>query len=134
MALLVTATLVLGACAETVVEDPTARPDAGDASVPAPVITAPTGSTDELLAALAASMSGLGNEIIAEGRGDRDTLAQIDVTWEAVRPDIEASHPELVANFDTTIEMAHTAVTRIRPADADKAYRLLLGLLPRVQP
>ncbi len=135
--MLATATLVLGACAETVIDDPTAdRPASegadGDASAPPPVITAPSGSPDDLLTAMADAMSVLGNQIIDDGRTESVTLTEIDEIWSAVRSHVESTYPELVGNFETTIEMAHTAVTRIRPADADKAYRLLLDLVSRV--
>jgi hypothetical protein len=37
----------------------------------------------------------------------------------------------LVGGIDTTVDMARTAVVRIRPADGDKAFQLLTDLVDR---
>lgn len=126
--------LLAGGCA-TVVED---QPAAGD-GVPlesgtiidedAPEITVPIiGSAAELLPEMATEMSRLGTQI-AEDDGDDETLARIEELWAAARPEIEGSRPELLGGIDTTVEMSKTAVERNRPADADKAFRLLTDLV-----
>jgi len=94
----------------------------------APSITVVAGSTVELLAEMTTSMSQLGS-LIAEGGDDDATLALITATWGAARPDVQTTRPELVASIDTTVDMATVAVDRTRPADADKAFKLLSDLV-----
>ncbi len=126
--------LLAGGCA-TVVDE---QQDAGD-GVPlesgtivdadAPEITLPiTGSAAELLPEMATEMSRLGSQIV-ENDGDEETLARIERLWAAARSEVEASRPELLGGINTTVEMSKTAVERVRPADADKAFRLLTDLV-----
>ena len=123
--------VVLGACADTVIEESTATTAAVDATAPQVDITVPSGTTSELLADLTAAVGALSDEIIADGSDERTILDHVDSVWAVARPDVESTHPELLAGFDTAVEMAHTAVVRIRPADADKAYLLLIDLTDR---
>jgi hypothetical protein len=124
---------VLAACATTV-----DAPAAGDQAPleagtivddDAPEVTEPlVGSPTELLPDLAAEMSRLGSQI-AENGDDDGTLARIERLWAAVRAEVETERPELVGGIDTTVAMSVTAVERRRPADADKAFRLLTDLV-----
>ncbi len=120
-------------CADTVVD---VTSDDGKVNVDGvfetvPVVTAPiTGSTADLLAEMSTGMSQLSSQIAADG-DEKVTLRRIDDIWAIARPDVESSRPELVGAIDTTVQMATTAVTRIRPADADKAFQLLTGLVDR---
>ena len=132
VAVLVAAVLTAGACAETVVELDTA-PSVDDpgAETPAPTTTLPVaGSAAELLPEMATEMSVLGGQIAEDG-DERATLARIDQIWVVARPEVESTRPELVGGIDTTVEMARTAVVRIRPADADKAFSILTDLVDR---
>jgi hypothetical protein len=128
-AVLLTAT----ACAETVVE--VDAPAAGD-ELPGTAATLPSttlpvaGSAAELLPEMATEMSRLSSMISADG-DERATIARIESIWVVARPEVEAQRPELVGGIDTTVEMARTAVVRVRPADADKAFALLTDLVDR---
>jgi hypothetical protein len=126
------ATTMLAACADTVVEDPT---DADSTIVdgsgaPPTTAFAIEGTTAELLAELSNEMSQLSAQIADEG-DEQAALGRIDAIWVIARPDVEATRPELVNGIDTTVDMARTAVVRIRPADADKALSLLTDLVDR---
>ena len=57
------------------------------------------------------------------------TIAQIEGLWAAARPEVEETRPELLGGIETTVAMSRTAVDRNRPADADKAFRLLTDLV-----
>lgn len=130
----VAATIVTIGCATTVDE----QPAAGDGTLlagtfvdeSAPATTAPiAGSAAELLPEMAATMSQL-SALIAEGGNDDDAaLASIVAMWAAARDEVESTRPELVGGIETTVEMSRTAVERRRPADADKAFRLLTQLV-----
>jgi hypothetical protein len=75
-------------------------------------------------------MSQLSAQIGAAG-DEKATLLRINALWDAARSDVESTRPELVGGIDTTVEMARTAVVRIRPADGDKAFQILTDLVDR---
>ena len=131
VALITAAVFVAGACAETVVEVDTAESaDDGSAVTTTPTTLPVAGSAAELLPEMATEMSQLGGQIAEDG-DERATLARIDQIWVVARPEVESTRPELVGGIDTTVEMARTAVVRIRPADADKAFSILTDLVDR---
>src|SRR6056297_313116 len=129
----VLAVATLTACAETVVEldEGATAVDTGEDVVTTPPTTLPVaGSAAELLPEMATEMSRPSGQIADDG-DQQATLARITSIWAVARPDVEAARPELVGGIDTTVEMATTAVTRIRPADADKAFSILSDLVDR---
>jgi hypothetical protein len=125
--------LLVASCAETVVNDTS---DAGEINVGGSFETVPTttlpiaGTTTELLAEMSEQMSQLSSQISAPG-DERATLDRIERIWVVARPDVETTRPELVVGIDTTVDMARTAVTRVRPADGDKALQILTDLVER---
>ena len=58
-------------------------------------------------------------------------MLRIESVWDVARSDVESTDPELVNGIDTTVDMARTAVVRVRPADGDKAFQLLTDLVDR---
>jgi hypothetical protein len=126
---------VLASCTETVVE---VDSDGDEVNVDGSFETVPTttlpivGSTAELLAEMSEQMSQLSAQIGDTG-DEKATLQRIEAIWLVARSDVEATQPELVGGIDTTVDMARTAVVRIRPADGDKAFQLLTGLVERYE-
>ncbi|MEM1333389.1 MAG: hypothetical protein AAGG08_08020 [Actinomycetota bacterium] len=138
----------LGAgCATTVEEDdavaPTVSVDAGlrpadESAIPlesevivdpdAPPTTEPVeGTAADLLPELGIEMSRLSGQVgSSEGR---DTIARINGIWDAIRPEVEQTRPDLVNAIGVTVEQANVAVDANRPADADKAFSLLNDLI-----
>ena len=127
------AVVAVSSCAETVVQ---VESDDGEVNVDGSFETVPTttlpivGSTSELLAEMSAQMSQLSAQI-GDAGDEKATLQRIDAIWVIARPDVESTRPELVGGIDTTVDMARTAVVRIRPADGDKAFQLLTDLVDR---
>jgi len=125
--------MLIASCADTVVE---VESDSGEINVDGSFETVPTttlpivGSTGELLTEMSTEMSRLSSEIGDPG-DEKVTLARIQSIWDVARPDVESTRPELVNGIDTTVDMARTAVVRIRPADGDKALKLLDDLVGR---
>ena len=126
------ATSIVASCADTVVEDPTGADSAIVDGTGGPPTTAFAieGTTAELLAELSVQMSQLSGQIADEG-DEEATLDRIDAIWVVARPQVEATRPELVSGIDTSVDMARTAVVRIRPADADKAFSILTDHVDR---
>jgi hypothetical protein len=129
LATVVAVWFTLAACAETTVDLDADDDLSGDDSVPATTI-AITGTATDLLPEMAIEMSRLSAQIAEEGE-EQATLERIEGIWVVIRPAVEDSNPELVIAIDTTVDMSRTAVIRIRPADADKAFQLLTGLVDR---
>ena len=133
LAAIALAVATVSSCAETVVE---VESDDGEVNVDGSFETVPTttlpivGSTSELLAEMSAQMSQLSAQI-GDAGDEKATLQRIDAIWVIARPDVESTRPELVGGIDTTVDMARTAVVRIRPADGDKAFQLLTDLVDR---
>jgi hypothetical protein len=133
LAAIALAVVTVSSCAETVVE---VESDDGEVNVDGSFETVPTttlpivGSTSELLAEMSAQMSQLSAQI-GDAGDEKATLQRIDAIWVIARPDVESTRPELVGGIDTTVDMARTAVVRIRPADGDKAFQLLTDLVDR---
>ncbi len=131
LATIVAAGLTFAACAETTVDlDAADNAPVESDSIPTTTI-AFSGPAAELLPEMAIEMSRLSAQIAEEG-GQEETLARIEGIWIAARPEVEGSNPELVIAIDTTVDMARTAVVRIRPADGDKAFQLLTDLVDRI--
>jgi len=133
LAAIALAVVTVSSCAETVVD---VESDDGEVNVDGSFETVPTttlpivGSTSELLAEMSAQMSQLSAQI-GDAGDEKATLQRIDAIWVIARPDVESTRPELVSGIDTTVDMARTAVVRIRPADGDKAFQLLTDLVDR---
>ena len=125
--------VLVSSCAETVVQ---VESDDGEVNVDGSFETIPTttlpivGTTSELLAEMSTQMSQLSAQI-GDAGDEKATLQRIDAIWSVARPDVESTRPELVGGIDTTVDMARTAVVRIRPADGDKAFQLLTDLVDR---
>jgi hypothetical protein len=75
-------------------------------------------------------MSQLSAQIAGEG-DERAALLRIEQTWDVARVEVDELRPDLAGGIQTTVDMARTAVTRIRPADADKAFQILSDLVDR---
>jgi len=123
--------VALSACADTVVEVDDAAAPADSSGATIPTTTLPiAGTAAELLPELAAEMSQLSAQIAGEG-DERAALLRIEQTWDVARPEVDELRPDLAGGIQTTVDMARTAVTRIRPADADKAFQILSDLVDR---
>lgn len=131
-ALALASTIVMSSCAETVVQvdDPSVQEIGPNGSVDIiATTTLPiTGTPVELLSEMATGMSLLSAQISGDG-DERATLRQIEAIWAVAKPDIEAKNRASAGDLQTTVDMAHNAVARVRPADADKAVQLLNNLI-----
>lgn len=88
-----------------------------------------SGTALELLPELGIEMSRLSSQISEDGDEDKATVARITAIWAAAQPEVEAARPDLLESFQTTVDMATSAVDRNRPADADKAFSNLTRLI-----
>jgi hypothetical protein len=120
--LLVVVLTSLAACAETTIE-PSAT-----TGVTTTIALTLDGTREDLLAQLDEELSAL-SERIVDDDGPANALVRIEALWEILRPDLESDRASLVPQFEGVITLARSAVTRRRPADADKASLNLQALL-----
>lgn len=133
LAILAAAGISVASCADTVVEVRSAdgKVNVGGSFETVPTTTLPiVGTTAELLADMSDELGRLSSQIAGEG-DEKATLLRLQAIWAIARPDVESTNPELLDGIDTALDMAETAVVRIRPADGDKAAQILVGLVGR---
>jgi hypothetical protein len=125
--LTVAAALTLAACGDSYIDTAvtTLPPDA-----PATTVAAidPNAPLPVLLDQIEGLMFDLDQRIIDKHEAD-STLTRINDLWSAAEPGVRATDLDSIYNFEEVIGMARTAVTRRRPADASKAYKLMVGLV-----
>lgn len=90
--------------------------------------TLPTGSAADLLPLMLAEVQGLPLKVM-NAKGDGAAATRIEQLWAAVQPEIEATRPELVADFEFVVRRSRAAADRNRPADADRAFKNLTSLV-----
>ena len=122
--------VLFGACSTEI--DPSAS-TLGPGSTTTTTVFIAEGTTAELLDRLLADAEGL-SERIVENEGDEALLARLNTIWDAARPDVEESAPDLILEFDRAMVMMNSAVERRRHADADKALNNLRNLIAALSP
>lgn len=97
-------------------------------------VPVPTGTSLQLLEELQSVVDGLGQAVVDKDRETMDRkVAQTDAIWKVLEPQIRESGVDLVEDVQKIVDFVHTAVKRIRPAEADKAVRFL-GLIMETAP
>lgn len=122
--------ILFGACSTEI--DPSAS-TLGPGSTTTTSVFVAEGTTVELLDRLLADGAGL-SERIVENEGDEALLDRLNTIWDAARPDVESSAPDLIVEFDRAMEMMNSAVDQRRHADADKALNNLRNLIAALPP
>jgi hypothetical protein len=125
------AVLALGACGTTFIDETVATvdtsPDATTTTLPA---IDPDAPLDELLGQIEVLMLDLDQRIVDDDRSV-ETLERIDALWVPAERQIRSNDPDDVFNFEQAIELARTGVTRRRPADASKGYKIIVDVIDR---
>lgn len=116
------------ACAATTYESGGSGSEPRTAPSPTTIsITAPA-TAAQLLPRLSEEAAGLSQLMIERGE-DQASADRISELWQAVRQEVSASRPELVADFDANVRRCQSAVRFRRAADADKAAANLRALV-----
>ena len=123
IALAVTALASVSACGATTYES--------DATIAADATTTtslPSGPAAELLPRLKSTMNSLSGYIGPDANqttpaGKQQVLDTIDSLWNAVVDEVTTANPDAADSIGRMVDLAHTAVERNRPADADKAAK-----------
>jgi hypothetical protein len=124
-AIALAAVFTLGACGTTYVDTSVTVPATGPTSTTTlPPVAADT-PIETLFTEIGDRLEHLDERII-----DRDdavaTMARIDELWVAAEAQIRERDPDLLFPFEQAIDLARSGVTRNRPADASKAYKILV--------
>lgn len=59
-----------------------------------------------------------------------ELLAALERDWSMIEPGIRADHPSQLFGMQQAMDLARSAVTRKRPADASKAWKIVRDLAP----
>ena len=121
------ALIVSTACGTTTVDESiAASADRAPPTTPPPID--PDESLVELVRGLADSMRHLDEEVI-EGDEDDATLARIEEIWVVAEPLARRHSIDMEFGLEQSVDLARTSVTRRRPADASKGYKIVADLL-----
>jgi hypothetical protein len=123
--LAVALTASVSGCAKTTIDTSLTTPESDGATT---TLFAPTGTTAELLDQLLTEAGALGDRIV-DNHGQREAFARIETLWALAAPDVQAQRPDLIPGFQSAINLLRTGVERRRPADADKATKILRTLI-----
>ena len=119
LSVLATAILLTG-CATTIINT------APTTTAVAPTTTIPSGTNDELLEQMRLTISDISTAMSASDKTKaKSLLANLQLVWDVLQPQIADKGEQLTQDLQRLIDLADSAVTRNRPADADKALRFL---------
>jgi hypothetical protein len=119
LSVLATAILLTG-CATTIINT------APTTTAVAPTTTIPSGTNDELLEQMRLTISDISTAMSASDKTKaKSLLANLQLAWDVLQPQIADKGEQLTQDLQRLIDLADSAVTRNRPADADKALRFL---------
>jgi hypothetical protein len=119
LSVLATAVLLTG-CATTIIDT------APTTTAVAPTTTIPSGTNDQLLEQIRLTISDISTAMSASDKTKaKSLLANLQLAWEVLQPQIADKGEQLTQDLQRLIDLADSAVTRNRPADADKALRFM---------
>jgi hypothetical protein len=119
LSVLATAVLLTG-CATTIIDT------APTTTAVAPTTTIPSGTNDQLLEQMRLTISDISTAMSASDKTKaKSLLANLQLAWEVLQPQIADKGEQLMQDLQRLIDLADSAVTRNRPADADKALRFM---------
>lgn len=114
------AALFLSGCATTIIDT------APTTTAVAPTTTIPSGTSDQLLEQMRQTLSDISNAMSASDKTRaKAKLIDLQLAWAVLQPQIAEKGEQLTQDIQRLIDLADSAVTRNRPADADKALRFL---------
>jgi hypothetical protein len=119
LSVLATAVLLTG-CATTIIDT------APTTTAVATTTTIPSGTNDQLLEQMRLTISDISTAMSASDKAKaKSLLANLQLAWEVLQPQIADKGEQLTQDLQRLIDLADSAVTRNRPADADKALRFM---------
>jgi hypothetical protein len=119
IALLSMTPLLLG-CATTIIDT------APTTTAVAPTTTIPSGTNDQLLEHMRSTVAEISTAMSASDKTKAKVkLADLQMAWKVLQPQIADQGEQLTVDLQRLVDLADSAVTRNRPADADKALRFL---------
>lgn len=111
--------LLLG-CATTIIDT------APTTTAVAPTTTIPSGTNDQLLEHMRSTVAEISTAMSASDKTKAKVkLADLQLAWKVLQPQIADQGEQLTEDLQRLVDLADSAVTRNRPADADKALRFL---------
>lgn len=116
-------TFALAACGQTYIDTSVTTISEGATTTTLAPVDASAPLTD-LLAEIETRLLDLDQRIIDDD-APAATLARIEEVWDVAEPQIREIALGSVRQFELALDLARTGVTRKRPADASKGYKLM---------
>lgn len=127
-ALALVVVLTTGACGTTYIDsEVTVAPTGPVVTSTLPPVAADA-PLDEVLAEAKSLMQHLDEQIIDRDRPDV-ALARLEALWAVAEQQIRDRDPDDLYPYEQAMTLARSGVERNRPADASKAYKLLVAAL-----
>ncbi len=123
------AACLIGACSPTYVDESlltTTTQFVSETPPDQPVETAE--EFDIVLRRIADTMYELSDAIADDTPRAVALMSQINADWALVNSVVRSDYPDDLFGFEQVVSMARTAVDRRRPADASKAWKLMIDL------
>ena len=112
--------VLLPGCATTIIDT------APTTTAVAPTTTIPSGTNEQLLEQMRLTISDISTAMSASDKTKaKSLLANLQLAWYVLQPQIADKGEQLTQDLQRLIDLADSAVTRNRPADADKALRFM---------
>jgi uncharacterized lipoprotein YajG len=113
-------TILLTGCATTIIDT------APTTTAVAPTTTVPSGTNEQLLEQMRLTIGDISTAMSASDKTKaKARLTDLQLAWKVLQPQIADKGEQLTQDLQRLIDLADSAVTRNRPADADKALRFL---------
>lgn len=131
------ATVVLVGCGETYVDTSLLDDSTTSAPTSAPTLTSPPVSDGDdavdrpaVIGRIDDALDRLSDAVADDAELAAELLATLERDWSLIEPGIRADHPNQLFGMQQAIDLARSAVTRKRPADASKAWKIVRDLAP----
>lgn len=118
---------------DSVTDDATSTPTDPDVAVDAPPVEGDAiGSTERatVIGRIDDALDRLSDAVADDAELAADLLAAVESDWSLIEDGIRADHPAQLFGMQQAIDLARSAVTRKRPADASKAWKIVRDLAP----
>jgi hypothetical protein len=134
--------VVLVGCGETYIDTSlldqasttTSLPTGDGTTVPAEPSSPETESTERsaVLDRIDDALDRLSDAVAEDPELASELLADIEAEWSTIEEGVRSQFPAQLFGIQQAIDLANSAVTRKRPADASKAWKILRDVVPTI--
>lgn len=126
--------VVLAGCGETYIDTSLLDEASTTTSVPAEPSKPETAPTERsaVLDRIDDALDRLSDAVAEDPELASELLADIEAGWSSIEEDVRSQFPAQLFGIQQAIDLARSSVTRKRPADASKAWKILRDVVPTI--